>query len=149
MPSLSAWFGSLLWAPVGCWQCQGSAKFKIRSDTHRGLRVSSMSPESACTHPCYTRLLQLMDQVILGSHILKLSPLQAKVLWAHRDRTWRQKSPKIFPEEWGTPERLPEETHLWKGMLCVSSVSLLFSRSDRAPVLSLFHTLTGILWTFS
>lgn len=71
--------------PVECWQCQG-LQFKIRSDTHSELRVRSTSPLSICTHSCYTRLLQLTDQVILGSRNTELSPLQAKVLWAHRDK---------------------------------------------------------------
>ena len=133
--------------PAGCWQCQGSARFNIRSDIHSEPRARSMSPVSACTHPCYTRLLQLTDRVILGSHNAELSPLQAKVLSARRDRTWRQKSQKVFPEERGTLERLSKETCLWKGLLYVSSVSLLFSRSEKVPVLSLFHTFTGILWT--
>lgn len=76
---------SRLLLAVERWQFQGSAKFKIRSDIRSEL--SDTSPVSACTHSCCRRLLQLMDQVILGSHNIKLSPLQAKVLWGHRERT--------------------------------------------------------------
>lgn len=84
--------------PAECWQCQG-LQFKIRSDKHSELIVRSLSPASTCTHPCYTRRLQLMAHVVLGSHNTKLSPLQTKLLWAHRDRTCRKKSQKIFLKE--------------------------------------------------